>query len=60
MFLFKKEKEVVELIMKHLDMVEDCAKASLKAGEFYLQDDIGQAKIHSRKSRSLESEADLI
>jgi len=60
MALFKKEKEVIELIIKHLDVVEDCAQASLKAGEFYLQADISQAKIHSRKSRSLESEADLI
>ena len=26
MALFKKEKEVIELIIKHLDVVEDCAK----------------------------------
>jgi predicted phosphate transport protein (TIGR00153 family) len=60
MALFKKEKEVIELIIKHLDMAEDCVKTSLKAGEFYLQADISQAKVHARKSRSLESEADLI
>jgi predicted phosphate transport protein (TIGR00153 family) len=60
MALFKKEKEVIELIIKHLDVVEDCANASLKAGEFYLQDEISQAKDHARKSQSLESEADLI
>jgi len=60
MALFKKEKEVIELIIKHLDVVEDCAKTSLKAGEFYLQDDISQAKDHARKSQSLESQADLI
>jgi predicted phosphate transport protein (TIGR00153 family) len=60
MALFKKEKEVIELIIKHLDVVEDCAKTSLKAGEFYLQADISQAKDHTRKSQSLESEADLI
>ena len=60
MALFKKEKAVIELILKHLDMVEDCGKASLKAGEFYLQDDISQAKAHARNSRNLESEADLI
>lgn len=41
-------------------MVEDCVKASLKAGEFYLQDDISQAKVDARDSRNLESEADLI
>ena len=60
MALFKKEKEVIELIIKHLDVVEDCAKTSLKAGELYLQADISQAKDHARKSQSLESEADLI
>ena len=60
MALFKKEKAVIELILKHLDMVESCVQASLKAGEFYLQQDVGQAKVHARQSRSLESEADLI
>ena len=60
MALFKKEKVVGALILKHLDMVEDCLMTSIKAGEFYLQDVISQAKVHSRKSRSLESEADLI
>ncbi|MCK5721331.1 MAG: DUF47 family protein, partial [Gammaproteobacteria bacterium] len=60
MALFKKEKAVDELILKHLDMVEDCVKTSRKAGEFYLQDDISQAKVHARSSQSLESQADLI
>ena len=31
---FKKEKAVDQLILKHLDIVEDCVQASLKAGEF--------------------------
>jgi predicted phosphate transport protein (TIGR00153 family) len=60
MALFKKEKEVIELIIKHLDVVEDCAKTSLNAGEFYLQDNISEAKDNARKSQSLESQADLI
>lgn len=60
MAIFKKEKAVTELIIKHLDMVENCVNASLKAGEYYLQADISQAKIHARDSRGLESEADLI
>ena len=60
MALFKKEKAVNQLILKHLNVVEDCVKASLKAEELYLQDDISQAKVHARNSRSLESEADLI
>ena len=60
MAIFKKEKAVIELIIKHLDMVEDCVNASLKAGEYYLQADISQAKGHARNSRSFESQADLI
>jgi predicted phosphate transport protein (TIGR00153 family) len=60
MFLFKKEKEVVELIMKHLDMVEECLEDGIKAVEFYLGDNISDAKIWARKARSAESEADII
>ena len=58
--LFKKEKAVDQLILKHLNLVADCVQASLKAEELYLQDDISQAKVHARSSRSLESEADLV
>ena len=58
--LFKKEKAVNKLILKHLDMVEDCVQTSLKAGEFYLEGDLKQAKVHARNSQSLESEADLV
>ena len=60
MFLFKKEKEVVELIVKHLGMVERCLKDGIKAVEFYLGDNISEAKIWARKARSTESEADII
>jgi len=60
MAIFKKEKAVIALILNHLDMVEDCVNASLKAGEYYLQADISEAKVHARNSRSLESQADLI
>ncbi len=60
MFLFKKEKEVVGLIMKHLDMVKECLEDGIKAVEFYLGDNISEAKIWARKARSAESEADII
>ena len=46
--LFKKEKVVDELILKHLDMVEDCVQASLKAGEFYVGGDLNQARGEER------------
>ena len=60
MLLFKKEKEVIELILKHLDMVEDCISDAIQAVEFYLESNIGEAKVAARKTRSLESEADII
>ena len=60
MLLFKREKKVVELILKHLDMVDDCLKTSLETVEFYLQGDISQAKVHARSARSIESEADRV
>lgn len=60
MLLFKKEKKVIELILKHLDTVEESMKTSLRSIDFYLKDDISHAKVHARNARSLESEADLI
>jgi len=58
--LFKKEKEVIELILKHLDAVEESLKSGIQTIEFYLEDNIGEAKILGRKVRSLESEADIV
>ncbi|MGD9042313.1 MAG: DUF47 family protein [Desulfobacterales bacterium] len=60
MALFKKEKKVVELILKHLDLIEGSIKNGLKTIEFYIEDNISEAKVWSRKTRELESEADLI
>jgi uncharacterized protein len=58
--LFKKEKEVIELILKHLDAVEESLKSGIKTIEFYLEDNISEAKVLGRKVRSLESEADIV
>ncbi len=58
--LFKKEKEVIELILKHLDMTEETIKDGLKTIEFYLDGNIAEAKVWSRKTRNTESEADII
>jgi len=60
MALFKKEKEVVELILKHLDVIVDSMESGLKTIEFYLDNNISDAKVWARKTRSDESEADLI
>ena len=60
MILFKKEKEVIELILKHLDLIENTIKSSLKSVEFYLGANISEAKVWARKTRSMESEADMV
>jgi len=57
---FKKEKEVVELILKYLDTVEDCLLTGSKTVQIYLEDNLQEAKGLARKTRALESEADLI
>ena len=60
MRLFKKEKQVIELIIKHLDTIEVSMRNGLKAIELYLDGNISEAKVFARKTRSHESEADLI
>jgi predicted phosphate transport protein (TIGR00153 family) len=60
MRLFKKEKEVIEFIVKHVDLIERSVKSALKTIESYLDDDISQAKVFARNTRNQESEADTI
>ncbi len=60
MMLFKKEKEVIELILKHLEMVVECVSNSIKTIEFYIKGNISEAKAWARKTRSNESEADIV
>ncbi|MGD8258725.1 MAG: DUF47 family protein [Desulfobacterales bacterium] len=60
MMLFKKEKEVIELILKHLDSAEESLKTGIKTIESYLENNISEAKVSARKVRSIESEADII
>ena len=57
---FKKEKKVIELILKHLDLAVDSLKSGIQTIEFYLNDDIGNAKRLAREVRSIESNADLV
>lgn len=58
--LFKKEKEVIELVSNYLDEMEACILTALKSIEVYLDGDVKEAKLLARQTRSLESEADLI
>ena len=60
MRLFKKEKEVIEFIIKHVDLIEQSINSALKTIEFYLGGNISEAKVFARKTRTQESEADLI
>ena len=60
MVFFKKEKEVIELILKHLNLVEDSLKTGIRTIEVYLDDNISEAKILARRVRSEESEADIV
>jgi predicted phosphate transport protein (TIGR00153 family) len=60
MLFFKKEKEVIEFILKHLDIVEDSLKTGIRTIEYYLENNISEAKLLARKVRSLESEADVV
>jgi len=60
MILFKKEKEVIDLIEKHADKVEECMLNSLGTIKAYLDGDITNAKRLARQTDNLESQADLI
>jgi predicted phosphate transport protein (TIGR00153 family) len=58
--LFMKEKEVVELIIKHIDKVEECLLTAVKTLQAYFKGDIKTAKYLSRRTDSIETEADSI
>ena len=60
MILFKKEKEVIELIEKHADKVQECVITSLNTLQAYFDGDIATAKTLARQVDNLESQADLI
>lgn len=58
--LFKKEKEVIDLITKHLDKVEECLATALKCIETYLSSNIPEAKALALKVDNMETQADFI
>ena len=60
MILFKKEKEVIELILQHVDKVEECIKVGMKTLQTYLKGDMQNAKQLARETDRLEGEADMI
>jgi predicted phosphate transport protein (TIGR00153 family) len=60
MFVFKKEKEVIDLITKHAEKVEECLSIAAKTLQAYILNDIAQAKSQARQTDYVETEADMI
>ena len=58
--IFKKEKEVIELIIKHADKMEECLSTAIKTLQAYLQGNISDAKKLARQTDQIELEADKI
>jgi len=58
--LYKKEKEVNQLILKHLEKVDECLKIALKTVEGYLSANIEEAKSLAIKVDQIETETDDI
>jgi len=58
--IFKKEKEVIELILKYLDEAAKCMTMCKDATKHYIDNDIKNAKVLARQTRALESAADVI
>ena len=60
MKFYKKEKEVIEEIINHINKVQQCLETAIRSVQAYLEGDIKEAKLLAREARELESEADLI
>lgn len=58
--LFKKEKEVIDLIEQHAAKMEACLSTAIETLQAYLEENIAKAKALARRTDALESEADLI
>ena len=60
MIFFKKEKEVIDLILKHVDVVEECLVTAMETIDAYLKGEKDKAKKLSHQTDKIESNADLI
>jgi len=60
MIIFKKEKEVIDLIEKHADKMEECLSTAIKTIQAYLKENIDEAKKLGRETDKIEKQADLI
>ncbi len=59
MFFSKKETEVVELLTKHLDIVEECLNTASKTIQMYLKGDTKEAKELAKQVDTIENQADI-
>jgi len=57
---YRKEKQVNELILKHLEEVDNCLKTALKTVEEYLSSNIQEAKSLAIKVDQIETETDSV
>jgi predicted phosphate transport protein (TIGR00153 family) len=60
MKLFKKEKEVSDLLSKFLDEVEKCLKKTDKTIQAYIKGTLKEAKHLARDVREIETETDVL
>lgn len=60
MIIFKKEKEVINLISEHADKMEECLLTAIKTIQAYLNGNIDEAKKLGRDTDKIELQADLI
>ncbi len=60
MIIFKKEKEVINLIAKHADKMEECLSTAIKTIHAYLEKNMDEAKKLGRETDKIEKQADLI
>jgi len=58
--IFKKEKEVIDLVAKHLGKVEECLKTATNTVETYLKGDVSEAEFFAHRVDEIETEANYM
>ncbi len=58
--IFKKEKEVMDLMAKHLDKIEECLKTATRTVETYLKGHISEAEFLAQRMDEIVMEANCM
>jgi hypothetical protein len=58
--IFKREKEVIDLIVTHLHTAEECLKTAMETVETYLKGEIAEAKALALRVDGVETQNDYI